>query len=332
MAQVYFIHSDFYYVKEPAGGEILECRLREILKKQKAKVMCGDYVELEENNTIKAILPRKNSISRPAVANLDKVVVTSAYKMPDLDFIQLNRYLTFLKYHNIPAMLCFNKEDLNEDDGFEARMRKIYEPLGYELFFTSAIENVGIENFKNALNGLAIALCGQSGVGKSSVLNAINPNFKLKTGDISPKQGRGTHTTRHCQIFEFDGIKIVDTPGFSRLGFDFLLPQELGDYFEEIKQYKHGCKFGDCLHDTSQSEDSCNVLKNIDNIEVSRYESYLAFLKETKEYKTQVTYGSQKVESSQKSTGGELRAKISSKKRTGGRNTAKQRMKKEIDD
>lgn len=330
MAQIYSIHSDFYYVKTENG--ILECRLREILKKQKVQVSVGDFVELEEGNVISAILPRRNFLKRPSVANLDKVIVVSALKEPALDFIQLNRYLTFFKYHNIPAVLCFNKEDLNEDECMQGEIEDIYKPLGYELLFTSALNGHGIDKFIESIKNQTVALCGQSGVGKTSILNAINPEFKLKIGEISQRHGRGTHTTRHCEIMEFGNIKIVDTPGFSQLRFDFMLPHELSDYFEEIKQYKNGCKFNNCLHDESQNESTCNVIRNIESINLSRYESYLAFLEETKEHKTRVTYESTKIESSTKSTGGALRAKISSKKRTAGRNTSNQKIKREMHD
>ncbi|GBF23213.1 ribosome biogenesis GTPase [Candidatus Gastranaerophilus sp. (ex Termes propinquus)] len=328
MNQVYSIHSDFYYVK--CGNSILECKLREVLKKRKTQVCTGDFVELE-GNIIKSTLERKNFLKRPSVANIDKVAVVSALKEPELDFTQLDRYLTFFKYHNIPAILCFNKEDLNDDTHLKGKIEEIYKLLGYGIFFTSARLGIGIEEFQKSIKGQTVVLAGQSGVGKSSILNAIHPSFNLKTSEVSQKHGRGVHTTRHCEIIEFNDIKIVDTPGFSQLRFDFLMPRELDGFFNDIKKYKENCKFSDCLHDESQNAASCAVIKNMENIHSSRYESYLTFLSETKEHKAKVTYNGTKVESKVKSSGGQLRVKINNKKRADARNTTNQKIKKELD-
>ena len=157
--------------------------LREILKKQKVKIVAGDFVEfepqgLEENNVLQGaivkVLKRKNFISRPSVANLDLMIVVSAIFEPDLDFVQLNRYLTFLKYHNIEALLCFNKDDLATPEKLneiKKRIIKIYKPLGYKTVFTSALNKDGLTSLKRYIKGKTIALTGQSGVGKSSLLD-----------------------------------------------------------------------------------------------------------------------------------------------------------------
>ena len=213
---VYKIHSDFYYVmpdkKEGNTENLVECKLREILKKQKVKIVAGDFVEfepqgLEENNVLQGaivkVLKRKNFISRPSVANLDLMIVVSAIFEPDLDFVQLNRYLTFLKYHNIEALLCFNKDDLATPEKLneiKKRIIKIYKPLGYKTVFTSALNKDGLTSLKRYIKGKTIALTGQSGVGKSSLLNALNPEFNLKTKSVSEKLKRGTHTTRHSEL------------------------------------------------------------------------------------------------------------------------------------
>ena len=151
-AQVYKIHSDFYYVKPLKNeGELIECKLREILKKQKIKIKVGDFVEVE-NGAIYELLKRKNTIVRPSVSNLDLVVVVSSLLEPTVDFIQLNRYLTFLKYNKIDSLLCFNKDDLMNEEELkekEAEIRKIYEPLGYKIVFTSALYNDGMKEFYN---------------------------------------------------------------------------------------------------------------------------------------------------------------------------------------
>ncbi len=319
--QVYKIHSDFYYVK--IEGKIIECKIREVLKKQKKQVVVGDIVDVEENS-ITIIEPRKNAITRPYVANIDQLVVVCAIKEPELDFEQLNRYLIFAKIHKMDAVICFNKEDLNDDSSIYDEIKNIYEPLGYKILFTSALKKTGINELKKVLKNKLSTLCGQSGVGKSSILNALNDNLSIRTGEVSKKQQRGRHTTRHSEIIDFDGFSIIDTPGFSHLKFDFILPNELDNYFSEIKKYKDKCKFKDCLH-TIDSK-GCNVVKNIENINISRYESYIAFLNEALEYKEKISRISIKKEHSYKENLGKNMVKINSKKREAARNVKKQRI------
>ena len=327
--QVYKIHSDFYYVN--SGNNIYECKLREVLKKQKQKIVVGDYVEFE-NGAIENVLDKNNYIPRPNVANIDQIVIVSAVKEPELDFKQLNRYICFAKYYNIPTKLCFNKNDLSLDDSTIQKVFKIYEPLGYDIVFTSALENDGIEEFKEILENKISVLCGNSGVGKSSLIKAINHECNLKTKAISEKTERGTHTTRHCEIIKIsDTMHIVDTPGFSNLKFDFLLPTEIDELFDEIKQYKSQCKFADCLHNT---EVGCAVIENLKNIDETRYESYLNFVEEAKEYKEKIKYSGTKKEREThfKQNHDKIAVKISSRKRQSARNTQKQNIHKEINE
>ena len=327
--QIYKIHSDFYYVN--SNNETFECKLREVLKKQKQTIVVGDYVEFE-NGAIEKVLPKKNYIPRPNVANVDQIIIVSAVKEPKLDFQQLNRYISFAKFYGIETKLCFNKNDLSSDDSTIQKVFEIYEPLGYDIIFTSAKENDGLEEFKELLDGKISVLCGNSGVGKSSLINAINPKCNLRTKSVSEKTERGTHTTRHCEIVNVtDSVRIVDTPGFSNLKFDFLIPTKVDELFDEIKQYKGYCKFTDCLHD---NEKGCAVLEHIDNIDLSRYESYLAFVKEAKEYKEKIKYSGTKREREKnfKHHNDKVSVKISSKKREKSRNTQKQAINQEIHD
>ena len=317
--QIYKIHSDFYYVK--LGFNLVECKLREVLKKQKQEVFVGDFVEVEDNS-ITCVYERKNLIKRPSVSNLDLLVVVSSIKEPSLDFIQLNRYLTFAKIHKIEAILCFNKEDLSDDEMLEDEITSIYKPLGYKIFITSALNKTGLEKLTDEIKGKTVVLCGQSGVGKSSILSAIHPELDFRVGEVSQKMKRGTHTTRHVEIVEFDDFRIVDTPGFSNLKFDFILPIDLGDYFDEIKEYKKFCKFSDCLH--REGDADCGVIQNLDKINISRYESYLQFLDEALLYKKEVQERGTKRETGHKISSGKTYAKISAKKRESSRKRVKQ--------
>lgn len=324
--QIYKIHSDFYYVDD--GNSYHECKIREVLKKQRERILVGDFVEFE-NGVIKNILQRKNFIKRPSVANIDQIIIVSALKEPELDLHQLNRYIALAKYYNIETVLCFNKDDLKWDKHLREKIKKIYEPLGYKIAYTSATEHNGIKNFEKLLDGKTSVLCGNSGVGKSSLVNAINPNLNLRTKQVSEKTQRGTHTTRHCEIIKLnDTSRIVDTPGFSNARFDFLLPADVDLLFPDIAKFRDECKYSDCLH---INEDGCNVLTNIEKIDPTRYESYLTFVDEAKEYKERIKYEGKKQEHAKKLVHNRQIAKISEKKRQSARNTLKQQIYKEID-
>ena len=323
---IYKIHSDFYYVHSEDRN--YECKIREVLKKQKQKIFVGDYVEFD-SGVIHKLLPRINYITRPSAANIDQVIIISSVKEPDLNFTQLNRYVAFSKYHNLKTVLCFNKNDLSENDLIIEKVFSIYEPLGFDILFTSAKKELGLEDFKKVIENKTSVLCGSSGVGKSSLINAICPNLNLKTKEISDKTKRGTHTTRHCEIMFIDEkSRIVDTPGFSNLQFDFLMPNEVDLLFDEISQYKSGCKFQDCLH---IEEIGCAVKEHFSEIDETRYHSYLEFVKEAKEYKDKVKYQGTKQESSHKANHNKTVVKISSGKRQSARNTQKQNLYKGIE-
>jgi len=324
--QIYKIHSDLYHVH--SGQNSYECKIREVLKKRRESILVGDFVEFSAG-VISKVLTRKTFIKRPAVANVDQIVIVSALKQPDLDFHQLNRYIALAKYYNIPAVLCFNKEDLGLDTSSQDRILSIYAKLGYNIVFTSALERKGIEDFRKLLDGKVSALCGNSGVGKSSLVNALNPDVNLKTKAISEKLNRGTHTTRHCEIIPLDETSsIVDTPGFSNVKFDFILPHEVDLLFEEMLPLRDFCKYGNCLH---INEDGCAVLQHIEDIAESRYESYIEFVNEAFEYKEKIKYNGKKQETSHKVKDNKVYVKISGKKRQASRNTTRQMIYKEIE-
>ncbi len=326
-AQVYKIHSDFYYVKNFEHEEFV-CKLKDTLKKQKADVRVGDYVELSsDKGFISKLLKRKNFISRPKVANVDLALVVCSLKEPELDLVQLNRYLTYLKYFNIECAICFNKEDLdNELELTIKKIKSIYQKLDYTLFFISAKNKIGLKELSDYIKNKTIVMVGMSGVGKSTLLNALNPSVSLRVGEVSKKTLRGAHTTRHVEIIECENFRIADTPGFSNLKFDFILPAELIDLFDDMKQFKGGCKFSNCLHDVKE-ENICSIYDNLDKIDDVRYRSYLAFLAECKDYKEKISKRSIKKEELKKKTGSNTVVKISKQKRESARNTIKQKIK-----
>lgn len=324
--QIYKIHSDFYYID--ADGASVECKAREILKKRKEKILVGDIVKFN-NGYIEEILTRKNYISRPSVSNIDQIIIVSALKEPELDLHQLNRYIALSKYYKIPAVLCFNKDDLEISIADIKRILSIYEPLGFKTVFTSATEKHGIKAFRALLENKTSVLCGNSGGGKSSLINAINPGLNLRTKAVSEKLQRGTHTTRHCEIIKLDKTsKIVDTPGFSNVKFDFILPADVDLLFDEMLPHRDFCKYADCLH---INEDGCAVLDNIDKIDETRYESYLEFIKEAKEYKERIKYEGKKTEDTKKIIHNREMTKISEKKRQTSRRRSKQDIYKDIE-
>ena len=166
-------------------------------------------------------------------------------------------------------------------------------------------------------------MCGPSGTGKTTLINSLIPNYDAKTNSVSVKTNKGRHTTRHCEMIEGEDFKIIDTPGFSRLKFDFLLPDKLFDLFEDLSKYKDGCKYSNCTHDI-QTQGICSVVDNMQNIEITRYQSYLEFLKETLQYKKDISQKSIKQESNFKNTGNRKYTKVSRKKRVTSRKVQRQ--------
>ncbi len=295
------IHSDFYYVK--VDENIVECKIREKLKKEKAEIFVGDTVRIEKQaSAIAEVLPRTNYLPRPSIANIDQIIVVASLSQPQLDFIQLNRYLCQAKIYNIPAVICINKSDLDKNPQLKQQISNIYENLGYKIVFTSALTGFGIDELKETLKSKVSVLSGMSGVGKSSQLNKIYKGLRLKTKEISQKTSKGTHSTRHVEILEVpceggEILQVADTPGFSYLKFDTVMPSVITSLFPEIKELLSGCYFSDCLH---LGEEGCNVLANMDKIHSTRYESYKIFTQEALEYKERISTQGHKEENSVK--------------------------------
>lgn len=302
------IHSNFIYVK--CGNKTYECRARERLKKEKTGTCVGDNVKIEVVNSdilqaaIIEVFERNNHIPHPSIANVDQIIIVASLAKPGLDFVQLNRYLCRAKLSNIPALICINKIDLYDNkDNIPEKIRSIYEPLGYKVIFTSALKGSGIDLLQKHLADKVSVLAGMSGVGKSSILNNLYPGLGLRTKEVSSKTGRGIHTTRHIELIEIalpkenSTCQIADSPGFSYLKFDNIMPSDVITLFDEIKAFSDKCYFSDCLH---LKEENCNVISNLEKIDKTRYLSYKTFVKEAFEYKKQIEASSQKEETAVK--------------------------------
>ena len=276
----------FYYVTVVEFG-VYECKAKGIFRKEKQKPLVGDNVEIEVldeetmTGNITALLPRKNELIRPAVANVDQALVVFAVTRPSPHFNLLDRFLVMMERQDIPVVLCFNKEDIAEDEQVE-KLRSVYEGCGYPCVFTSALEERNIEKIKELLKGKTTVIAGPSGVGKSSLINILNPDAKMETGDISSKIERGKHTTRHSELFTIaQDSYIMDTPGFSSLYVNDFEKEELKYYFPEFDPYEGTCRFLGCDH---VHEPDCAVKAAVEAGEIHeiRYKDYLEMYEELK--------------------------------------------------
>ncbi|WP_419873028.1 ribosome small subunit-dependent GTPase A [Candidatus Pristimantibacillus sp. PTI5] len=290
--------SGYYYVRADntaADSITVQCRARGVFKNKGLTPLVGDVVmfSLTENGegTVEELLPRSSELIRPPVANIDLAILVFSVTEPALNLQLLDKFLVHIEHAGIPAVLCLSKQDL-ENDGLEteeaqaaaASVNRIYRPLGYEVYGTSSRLGEGIAPFQERLKGHLAVFAGQSGVGKSSLLNAIVPGLQLETNEISNRLGRGKHTTRHVELIEIGGGLVADTPGFSQLDFQELGIEDLGYCFVEMRKLSPDCKFRGCTH---VQEPGCAVLAAVESgeIEKSRHEHYLLFLAEMKEKK-----------------------------------------------
>lgn len=273
-----------------AGSGVYECKAKGAFRKQKIKPLVGDNVEIdvisqeEHTGNVIDILPRKNELIRPAVANVDQAVVIFAAAKPNPNFNLLDRFLIMMEYQHIPAVICFNKTDLIDETEMENLIRA-YKTSGYRVLFTSAKEQDGVEKIRQILKGKTSTVAGPSGVGKSSLINLLAPQAEMETGAISEKIERGRHTTRHAQVIPVpmeDGSEdtyIIDTPGFSSLSVEFYEKETLGTLFPEFQQYEPYCRFRGCSH---ISEPDCGVKEALAEGKISkiRYDDYVEIYQE----------------------------------------------------
>ena len=280
--------SGFYYVKN--NGKIVQCKSRGVFRKRGVHPLVGDFVTFvpdgENDATITVVHERKNELVRPPISNVDQAILVFSIVEPDFSVHLLDRFLTVIESHNIQPVICLTKKDLANEKALEKIeiVAAYYEKIGYVVMKTFIDDENLPEMLKPILNGKTTVLAGQSGVGKSTLLNTVLPSLGLKTGVISEALGRGKHTTRHVELLEVAGGLVADTPGFSSLELDHIEKEELARYFIEIDKASDFCKFRGCLH---LNEPKCEVKKLVEDevIASSRYKNYLYFLQEITERK-----------------------------------------------
>ena len=281
--------SGFYYVHVVESG-IYECKAKGIFRQQKMKPLVGDDVKIdiisEEKKTgnVAAILPRKNALIRPAVANVDQALLIFAAASPNPNFNLLDRFLVMMGRQDVPVILCFNKCDLITEEQ-QQEIASIYEASGCKILFVSAKKELGLKELQEILEGKTTTVAGPSGVGKSSLINLLAPEACMETGEISKKIERGRHTTRHAELIQLKGDGyIMDTPGFSSLYLPEMEKEELQDCYPEFAAFEPYCRFQGCSH---ISEPDCGVKEALSEgkIHPVRYENYCQLYGELKDRK-----------------------------------------------
>lgn len=265
--------SNDYTVK--VYNKLYICKARGKFRKLGITPLVGDNVEIDEkNNYILDVLKRKNELIRPSISNIDQAVIVTSVKIPDFSSNLLDKLLNIIEFNNIKPIICFTKLDLlNEDElKYIKGIQDYYRKIGYDVY------NNTDENLKEIFKDKITVFAGQSGAGKSSLLNRLDSNLNLEIGEVSYALGRGKHTTRHTELIEIlDGL-IADTPGFSAINFEGMTASDIRDNFIEFNEYKGACEYKDCMH---INEKKCGIKENVKNKNIleSRYENYLKFIK-----------------------------------------------------
>lgn len=277
--------SGFYYVR--ANDQVYPCRGRGVFRKREITPLVGDYVLFDaEEKYITEIKKRKNSLARPPIANVDQALIVSSAKQPIFSPLLLDRFLVMVESINIQPIIFINKMDLVADNQRSRynEIKQYYKQIGYATELVSSLKHVQLPVLDHYFEDKITVIAGQSGVGKSSILNKLNPSLLIETDEISESLGRGKHTTRHVELVEVCGGLIADTPGFSTVDFSNIELEELADCFPEMRERKQFCKFRGCLHN---QEPSCAIKQAVKEKEIKqkRYDHYLTFLTEIQERK-----------------------------------------------
>lgn len=279
----------FYYVQ--CGDTVYSCRARGKFRKDRISPYAGDRVNITLSTTpdenlegyVQEILPRRNFLVRPPLANLDKLFVVSSVSDPQPSTLIIDKTIAAAEIKGIEPVLVFTKTDLDDP----TQLKETYGSIGIRCYFVSAVDGVGIDVLRPELKGCISAFTGNSGVGKSTLLNALIPELVLETGEISRKLGRGRHTTRHVELYPVDGGYVADTPGFSTMDierYELFRKEELPQGFREFEPYLDECRFTSCSH---TCEKGCAVLQAVNDglIPRSRIESYITMYNEVKDIK-----------------------------------------------
>jgi len=276
--------SGFYYV-DIGEQSLVACRARGKLRHQKETPLVGDRVEItlspDGSGAVDKILPRTNSFQRPMVANIEQMVIVASGAIPVTDPFLIDRMITIAESKNCKPIICFNKCDLDRAE----ELVQTYRTAGFDTIQVSAETGEGIDILANALNGKVSAFTGNSGVGKSSILNSLDSEFALQVGEVSEKLGRGRHTTRYVELLPLRGGLVADTPGFSSFDverMEFISKEDLGTTFREFLPYIDSCRFIGCSHG---KEKGCAVRQAVEEGKIARtrYESYLRLYEQAKE-------------------------------------------------
>ena len=279
--------SGFYYVHIIESG-IYECKAKGVFRQQGIKPLVGDLVEIDiidetgKKGNIVRVLPRRNALIRPAVANVDMALIVFAAATPDPNFNLLDRFLVLMARQNVPVCICFNKSDLVSEETRQT-YASAYEACGYPVEFISVKQDQGIDRLMEQLRGKTTTIAGPSGAGKSSLINRLQPQVQMETGTVSKKIGRGKQTTRHTQLIHIEGNSyIMDTPGFSSLYLPLMDKEELQQYYTEFAEFEPYCRFQGCSH---ISEPDCGVKQALAQGQISklRYGNYVQLYEELKE-------------------------------------------------
>lgn len=279
----------FYYV-ETADG-LFECKARGAFRKQKITPLVGDMVSISQNtqgeNRIETIEPRKNTLMRPPLANIDQLFIVSSILDPALHPYNIDKLTAIAQHKGIESILVFTKTDLPGAKQICARYTDLYRKAGFTTVLCDNTKQTGMDALRTLLAGKISAFTGNSGVGKSTILNHLEPSLHLPTGETSKKLGRGRHTTRHCELFSVCGGYVADTPGFSAIDFEKnerILKEELPYCFREFLPYLNDCRFNSCTH---VADMGCAVCRAVEEgaISESRHNSYVQMFEEVKDIK-----------------------------------------------